>query len=143
MSGNFNMLVAAAIVAADQPKPGPGHDHVVRQTVADLAVHPRDWRVVAVTAAVMFAITSHGSGCGRSGSPTRRRVRATARTADPIPFAFRAVVAIGLLLLFRPWSRATAAFVAIPAMYWISLVVLLAPIAVILRRLPRKPDEGP
>ena len=35
VSGNFNMLVAAAIVAAIQPPPGPGHDHVVRQDLAD------------------------------------------------------------------------------------------------------------
>ncbi len=98
--------------------------------------------MVALTAAIMFAITIPWLGlwpvwvehlAAAYGQPLGPQI--------PIPFAIRAVVATVLLLVFRPWSRALAAFVAIPAMYWSSLVVLLAPIAVVLRRRPRDAAE--
>ena len=142
VSGNFNMLVAAAIVAAIRRRPAPPPIKSFAKLSPIVAVHPRDWRVVAVTAAVMFAITIPWIGlwpvwvahlAAAYGQPLGPQI--------PIPFAVRAVVAVGLLVLFRPWSRALAAFVAIPAMYWSSLVLLLAPAAVILRRLPRAEDE--
>jgi hypothetical protein len=143
VSGNFNMLVAAAIVAAIQRQAAPATIMSFAKISPILAVHPRDWRVVAVTAAVLFAISIPWIGlwpvwvahlAAAYGQPLGPQI--------PIPFALRAVVAVGLLILFRPWSRAAAAFVAIPAMYWASLVILLAPIAVILRRLPRPADEA-
>lgn len=49
----------------------------------------------------------------------------------------RAIIALGLLAMRRPWSRALAAVVATPAFYVASLVLLIAPICVWLRR-PRR-----
>ena len=143
VSGNFNMLVAAAIVAAISRRPAAATIMSFAKLSPILAVHPRDWRVVALTAAIMFAITIPWIGlwpvwvahlAAAYGQPLGPQI--------PIPFAVRAVVAVILLVIFRPWSRALAAFVAIPAMYWSSLVVLLAPVAVILRRLPRPSDDA-
>jgi hypothetical protein len=143
VSGNFNMLVAAAIVAAIQRRAAPATIMSFAKLSPILAVHPRDWRVVAVTAAVMVAITIPWIGlwpvwvahlAAAYGQPLGPQI--------PIPFILRAAIAAGLLLLFRPWSRAMAAFVAIPAMYWGSLVLLLAPAAVVLRRLPRTAADG-
>ncbi|MFL5675762.1 MAG: hypothetical protein ACJ779_12195 [Chloroflexota bacterium] len=142
VSGNFNMLVAAAIVAAINRRAAPATVMSFAKLSPILAVHPRDWRVVAVATGVMFAITIPWLGlwptwvghlAAAYGQPLGPQIE--------IPFALRAIAALGLLVLFRPWSRALAAFVAIPAMYWGSLVILLAPAAVILRRLPRAEDE--
>jgi len=60
----------------------------------------------------------------------------------PIPFLLRLAVAVPLILWWRPWSRALAAVVATPAFYWWSFLMLIAPIAVAVRRLEAPlPDE--
>ena len=52
----------------------------------------------------------------------------------PIPLPIRAGIALALLALRRSWSRALAAVVATPAFYVASLVLLIAPLCVWLRR---------
>jgi hypothetical protein len=137
VSGSFNLVLAAAIVAAIDRRPAAATILAFAKLSPILAVHPRDWRVVAATAGVLFVITLPWVGLWPEwvmhlvdayGKPLGPQI--------PIPFVARGVVAVGLLALWRPWSRAAAAFVAIPAMYWSSLVIVLAPIAVIARRLP-------
>ncbi len=59
----------------------------------------------------------------------------------PVPYLVRAAIALALLALWRPWSRAAAAVVAIPAFYWASFVLFIAPTAVILRRLSAPPGR--
>jgi hypothetical protein len=48
----------------------------------------------------------------------------------PVPFPIRALVALGLLALWRPWSRAAAAIVAIPAFYWGTMIYAPIPFIV-------------
>ena len=58
----------------------------------------------------------------------------------PIPWTFRLIGAAVLLVLVRTRSgRALAATIAIPAFYWGSLVILIAPVAILIRdRLARR-----
>ena len=51
----------------------------------------------------------------------------------PVPFVVRLAVALPLLVARRPWAVALAATLALPAFYWESLVVLVAPLCLFLR----------
>ncbi len=52
----------------------------------------------------------------------------------PVPWIARAIVAVALLLLRRPWAQALAAAIASPGLYWGQLVVLVAPVSLWLAR---------
>ena len=52
----------------------------------------------------------------------------------PIPWIARAAVAVVLLFFQRPWTRALAAAILSPALYWGQLVVLVAPLSLWLAR---------
>ena len=133
--GNFNLLIAASIVAAVRGAPQLAVLGALAKFGPALAIHPRDWRKVVPIAAAALVITlpwlhlwpewiSHV--VANIGSPLGPQI--------PIPFWARLVAAAALLLLARSgWSRALAATLAIPAFYWGSLVILLAPLAILLR----------
>ena len=53
----------------------------------------------------------------------------------PVPLALRAGIALALLSLRSPWSRALAAVIATPAFYVASFVLLLAPVSILVRHL--------
>jgi hypothetical protein len=48
----------------------------------------------------------------------------------PVAFPVRAAIAVALLALWRPWSRAAAAIIAIPAFYWGTLIYAPIPFIV-------------
>ena len=108
-SGSFNLLMAAAIVAAVRGRPELA---VVAAliTLPWLSLWP-EW--------IGFLVAYAGSALGPQ---------------LPIPMLLRWALALGLLALRRPWTRALAATIAIPAFYWGSLVILIAPIAVWFRQ---------
>jgi uncharacterized protein YbjT (DUF2867 family) len=51
-----------------------------------------------------------------------------------VPFVVRAGVAVVLLLVRRPWTRALAAAIISPGLYWGQLVILVAPFSLWLAR---------
>jgi hypothetical protein len=138
--GNFNLLIAASIVLAVRGRPQLAILGALAKFGPALAIHPRDWRRTLAVALVALAITlpflhlwpewiSHL--VANIGSPLGPQI--------PVPFWLRLAAAAVLLLLTRSgWSRALAATIAIPAFYWGSLVILIAPLAVALRT-PRGP----
>jgi hypothetical protein len=137
-SGSFNLLMAAAIVAAVR-----GHPHLaVLSALAKfgpiLAVDPRRARTVALVLVASFAVTLPwlrlwpewvAQIVGNLGVVLGLQI--------PISLPIRWGIAAALLALRRPWSRALAAAIAIPAFYWGSIVVLIAPVAVALRGDPK------
>lgn len=145
--GNFNLLVAAAIVAAIERRPGLAVLSALAKFGPALAIDPRDWRRAGLVAAGFVALSlpwlhlwpafaSHL--VANLGFPLGPQI--------PIPFPIRMVAAVALLVAIRrPWARALAATIAIPAFYWGSLVVLIAPVAVALRdaRFPRRTAPAP
>ena len=133
-SGSFNLLMAAAIVEAVRGRPRLAVVAALAKLGPLLAVDPRQWRTVAVGALVAIVVTLPwlslwpawiGQLAGNIGTALGPEI--------PIPFPVRWVLAAGLLLVRRPWARALAATIAIPAFYWGSLVILIAPVAVFLR----------
>jgi hypothetical protein len=133
--GNFNLVIAASIVLAVRGNPRLAVPAALAKFGPLLAIDPRDWRKLIPLVALSLVITlpwlrlwpeflSHL--VTNFGVPLGLQV--------PIPFTVRLVAAGLLLLVTRAgWSRALAATIAIPAFYWGSLVILLAPLAVALR----------
>jgi len=133
-SGSFNLLMAAAIVAAVRGDPRLAVVAALAKFGPILAVDPRQWRTVVGVALIAFAVTLpwlslwpawFGHIMGNVGSPLGPQI--------PLPIPVRWLAALGLLVLNRPWTRALAACIAIPAFYWGSVVVLIAPVAVFVR----------
>ena len=135
--GNFNLLVAAAIVAAVLGRPHLAIWAALAKVSPLLAIHPREWRPAIVTLLIAVVITLPWLHLW----PEWLGLLAidAGRTAElgpqiPIPWAVRLAGAAVLLVVVRTrWARALAAAVAIPAFYWVSLVILLAPAAVFVR----------
>jgi hypothetical protein len=133
-SGSFNLLVAAAIVAAVRGRPQLALIAALAKFGPILAIDPRQWRSLVLIALIALLVTlpwlslwpewiSHLGA--NIGSPLGPQV--------PIPVPIRWALALVLLAVRRPWSRALAATIAIPAFYWGSLVILIAPVAVYVR----------
>jgi hypothetical protein len=143
-SGGFNLIVAASIVAAVRGRGELAALWALAKLSPALAIHPRDWRPALAVIALLVAVslpwawlwpeyvTALIGAYGQSIGP-----------AVPIPFAGRFVLALGLLALWRPWSRALAAVVAIPSFYWSSVAVLVAPAVVVSSSRSDKGDHTP
>ena len=135
--GNFNLLVAGSIVAAVFGRPSLAVWTGLAKFAPLLAIHPRDWKPALVTLAIAVGSTLPwlylwpqwaGLLIADFGDP------GVLGPQIPIPWVLRLAVAAGLLLFVRArWARALAATFAIPAFYWASLVVLIAPLAVLAR----------
>jgi hypothetical protein len=127
-AGQLNLIIAAAIVAAQHGIVWPLAAVSLAKVWPAVALPPRYWRrfLVAILAfslvslpwlhlwpqwvAALIDTTSHPFG-----------------PVIPVPWIARAGVAAVLLLLQRPWTRALAAAIVSPGLYWGQLVVLVAP----------------
>jgi hypothetical protein len=140
LGATFNLAMAAVIyVAAGGTRGMPSVASSVLMGLAKvspmLAVHPGNWRRVLLWTAVFVAISLPWLGLWADWAQQLLRYAGSGvGPAIPVPFALRVAVAVPLWLLRRPWSVALAATLAIPAFYWESLVVLLAPLCLYLRR---------
>jgi hypothetical protein len=133
--GNFNLLIAAGIVAAIGRRPELATLGAFAKFGPGLAIDPRDWRRTLAVGLVLVAITLPWLELwpawathliGNLGTPLGPQI--------PVSFPVRLVAAIAILVAFRTtWARALAATIAIPAFYWGSLVVLIAPVAILVR----------
>ena len=133
--GNFNLIVAAAIVAAIHRRPELAVVAALTKFGPGLALDPRDWRRVAVVGLVMGAITLPWLHLWPEWIANIVAISAIPFGPQiPISFPVRLAAALIILAAYRTtWARAIAATIAIPAFYWGSFVVFIAPVAVILR----------
>ena len=132
--GNLNLVLGACIVATVRGYGWAGIAGRLIKLSPILAV--RDWRGAAWGCLVAFLVTVPWLGYW----PDWIRNLLTALPAGgvggplvPIPFAVRAMVAVGLLLVRRPWATALACVFAIPAFHYQTLLLLIVPVAVWLR----------
>ncbi|MEW5992657.1 MAG: hypothetical protein AB1736_15120 [Chloroflexota bacterium] len=133
-SGSFNLLMAAAIVAAVRGRPELAVVASLAKFGPLLAIDPRQWRTVLPVALVAALITLPWLSLWPAWiDHLAANVGSALGPQLPIPLLVRWALAMGLLALRRPSARALAATIAIPAFYWGSLVILIAPIAVWLR----------
>ncbi len=139
--GNFNLLIAAGIVLAVQGRPGTAVVAAFAQALTGRCDPP---------ARLAHRIRRHDCLCGRHSAmamavagvvrPACACLRDPLGPMIPVPLGIRAVAAVALLIAWRPWSRALAAVLLIPAFYWGSLVLLVAPISVAIQSIAR--DAG-
>ncbi len=134
-AGQLNLVVAAAIVAAQHGIVWPLAAVTFTKVWPVVALPLRYWRPFLIALAA-FALISLpwlylwpewiGSLVAAFGHPFGPVV--------PVPWIARAIFAAGLLCFPRPWTRALAASVISPGLYWGQLVVLVAPISLWLAR---------
>ena len=134
-AGQLNLLIAAAIVAAQRGVAWPLAAMTLAKVWPIVALPVRDWRQFVVALAAFSLISLPWIGLwpewvatlvAQSSHPLGPLV--------PVPFLVRAPIAIALVALQRPWSRALAAAIANPGLYWGQLVVLVAPLSLWLMR---------
>ena len=137
LSGQFNLLIAAGIVAAIQGRPEIATATSLAKLSSVLAIDPRDWRRAVMVAMVAVIVTLPWLGLWQAWIQTLADAYGKPGIGPqvPIPFLPRFVLAIGLIAWWRPWSRALAAVIAIPAFYWWSFLMLIGPLAIVVRGL--------
>lgn len=140
--GAINLIVAAAIVAAVR-----GHAWLaVAGSLAKLspllAGDLGQWRRYVVPALFFVALTLPFLWLWPAwiGAMITALTSPPVGPVAPIPLGIRLPVALALIASRRPVARALGATIALPAFYYVSLVVLVAPLAVWMERIPRYAD---
>jgi hypothetical protein len=129
-SGQLNILCAGAIVEAQRGRVWPLAVLSWAKIWPALALPPRKWKPFLIAALAFGAIALPWpylyvdwieALISNASDPVAPLV--------PIPFLLRLPVALVLIAIQRPWTRALGAVLASPNLYWGQLVVLIAPIA--------------
>jgi hypothetical protein len=132
-AGQLNLLAAAAIIAAQRGTTWPLAAMSLAKVWPILALPPRFWRRFLVAAALFALISLPWLSLWPGWIETLlSRLPHPLGPVVPAPFVLRAGVAVVLVAVQRPWSRALAAVIASPDLYWGQLVVLVAPISLLL-----------
>ena len=137
ISGQFNMVIAAGIVMAIRGDPRLAVGTTFAKLHPVVAMDPRDWRRALPVAAIAVLITLPWLSLWPAwfGTLLEAFGSTTIGPQIPIPWLPRVAVAAVLVLAWRPWSRAAAAVLAIPAFYYSTLVMFIAPVIVLVRRI--------
>jgi hypothetical protein len=134
-AGQLNLLIAAAIVAAQKGRTWPLAAMTLAKVWPIVALPLRDWRAFLRATALIALISVpwlhlwpewFAALVATSAHPLGPVV--------PVPFVVRGALAILLLLARRPWCQALAAAIVSPGLYWGQLVVLVAPLSLFLDR---------
>jgi hypothetical protein len=132
-AGQLNLIAAAAIVAAQRGATWPLAVMSLAKIWPLLALPPRYWRGFVVAVALFALVSLPWLSLWPGWIETLlSRLPHPLGPVIPVPFVLRAGVAVVLLTLQRPWSRALAAVIASPDLYWGQLVVLVAPLTLLL-----------
>ena len=134
MLGNINLLVAAAIVAAvrDGKTALPAALTFAKFSPV-LAVDPRKWRPFAIWIVLGLAITLPWLYLWPEWIGQLSRARSNPiGWLIPVPFVVRLPVALALVATRTRLGRVSGAVLAIPALYYLSVVTLIAPLAICL-----------
>ena len=130
VDGNFNLLIAAGIVLAVRGDPRLAAVGAMLKLAPALVI--RDWRRVVPIVVVAVAITLPWLSLWPEWVAHLVRAYGVPYGPQvPVPFVVRIAITLPLVVFGRPWMRALGAALAIPALYWGSLVVFIAPVAVL------------
>jgi len=141
VDGNFNLLIAAGIVLAVRGDPRLAAVGAMLKLSPAMVI--RDWSRVVPLVAVAFVVTIPWLTLWPEWIAHLVRAYGVPYGPQvPVPFVARILIAIPLVLFGRPWMRALGAAIAIPALYWGSLVVLIAPVAVWCREVAERSAQG-
>jgi hypothetical protein len=145
ISGQLNLLAAAAIVSAVRGRPWPAVIMAFAKVSPALAVHPRDWRPSFIALIAFGALSlPHPMVWVFWVQQLVETLQAPVGPLVPVPFLIRLPIGLALVALRQPWSRALGAAIATPGLYWGALVVFVAPLGVVLGAEPAGPKvRGP
>jgi hypothetical protein len=139
--GNINILMAAAIVAGVRGHGAAPAALGLAKWSPFLSLSPRAWKSAALVLGIALIVTLPRLDQWFSWfSRLLWMMDHPLGPLVPIPLALRLAVALPLVALRRPWSRALGAVIATPAFYVASFVLLIAPVSVWLH--DRKPAAG-
>jgi hypothetical protein len=139
-NGSLNLVMAASVTLALRGSGYLAGLFALAKFSPILAVHPRDAKA-ALVIALGFLVTLQFWPWWADWLGLLLHSQAHLSIGYPIPWIPRVALAVGLLVVTRwaPWARAVAPFLAIPALYSYSLVLLYP----LLRpRQPRDADLG-
>jgi hypothetical protein len=134
LSGNLDLIIAAALVAAWRGHVGPLALVALAKIAPALGLPWRSWRRFAAVSLVLIALTLPWWHLWPEWLLFLVRQPTSGEFLIPIPWWTRLPVAVLLLALRRPWATALAAVVATPALYLTSSLLLLAPLRLWLDR---------
>jgi len=138
LGATFNLAMAAAIYAGAVGGRGstPAAVAMAFAKVSPiLVVDPRRWRSVLALSLVLVAVTLPWLSLWREWAEQLLRYAGTGvGPTIPVPFVLRLAIAVPVWFVGRPWARALAAVLAVPAFYWESLVLFIAPLCLYFRR---------
>jgi hypothetical protein len=143
-SGQLNILVAGAIVEAQRGRVWPLAVMSWAKLWPALALPPRRWRPFLIAALALGLIALPWpylfpdwieALIGNVEDPIAPLV--------PVPFIVRLPIALVLIAVQRPWTRALGAMLASPNLYWGQLVVVVAPISLWLQERSRRAPSEP
>jgi hypothetical protein len=132
LGGAINLILAASIVAAIRGYAWLATLGILAKLSPAIAVDRRQWRryVVPVALAVLVTLPWFWLWEVWIGSLLTALTGPPLGPYFPIPFAVRLVLALALAATRRPWAMALGAAIATPAFYFVSLVLLIAPLTI-------------
>jgi hypothetical protein len=144
-AGQLNLLIAAAIVAAQRGSVWGLAVLTTAKVWPIVALPVWRWRPFVLTLALLVVATLPWLDLWPKWAAALIAIAETPLgPLVPIPWSLRLAAAAGLLLLRRPWATALAASISSPNLYWGQLVVLVAPLCLWLdrRELDAKARQG-
>jgi len=128
-SGQFNLVIAATIAAALRGDPRWAPLAALQKLSPILAVSRRQWRTATIVLALAVLVTVPWLGLWIDW--VRLLIDGSGYSVGPqipIPLLVRLGLAVAAFvgLRGRPVARGLAAIIATPALYWVSLVLVLA-----------------
>jgi hypothetical protein len=128
--GNLNLVLGAFIVAAVRGHGWAGIAGGLIKLSPVLAI--RDWRGAAWGLLVALVVTLPWLSFWPDWIRNLLAALPTGGVGPmvPVPFAVRAMIAVGLLIARRPWATALACVLAIPSFHYQTLLLLIVPVAV-------------
>lgn len=126
LSGNIELLIAAAIVLAARGHAGPLALTAMAKLAPALAIPRHGWREAALFVGVAVLITLPWLHLWAEWVEYLLRQPSTIAIHIGPPWYLRLPVALALLLIRRPWAPAVAVVVAMPSLWLGTLVIFNA-----------------
>jgi hypothetical protein len=127
--GQVNFLMGAAMLAAVRGVPWPAIVMAAAKVTPILAVDRRQWRQVLLGGFLLCLVSLPALGLWSewiAQLTSHFGVNIGGPEALQFPLIPRVAVALVLVALDRPWSRMVGAIIALPTLYWPTLLLFLA-----------------
>jgi hypothetical protein len=129
VGGQVNFLMGAAMLAAVRGVPWAAIVMAAAKVAPILAVDRRQWREVLIGGSLVCLVSLPALGLWPAWIhqlTSHFGVNIGGPDELQFPLIPRVAIALALVALDRPWSRMVAAIIALPTLYWPTLLLFLA-----------------